>query len=692
MKKLENIKRRRIKLTNDNLYKLVNDDRISAERYFDTHLKEDIVLRYNLLNQSEEYYKNKFPMLSRQCNFGSSDIKDIVEWLMPSLTEVYFGSENIVGVFGRSENDDPKVLEKVMQYQMREQNDSYNIIDQWCRDAVECGLGVVMLDWDRQEKKVKNVYNMDFSEFVSLDPNSPDVVSVETQDDGSYNVTIRETEVIRNQARLRNVKPSEFIYINERNSDGYYMYEAWRRFVPFDDVVRGIKMGVYDRVDIDSIPLNENDSEYANSMNDVFDAMSDYTQNEYRGETLLSLSESTVEGQEGRKFVVLYDHYGWYDVDGDGMLELTHVVTCNGVILKKEIVNYSHSPFFTISFYAKSYQRWKEAVADYLQSTQDLKTALMRQIVINTSQNNNRQFAIDSQSVDGIKDIIEGHQFIRINMTNARGVNDFIKPLPKFELDQSCFPLLEMLNSISEQKTGITKYNQGLDSDSLNKTATGIVKIMAASQQRLRKMARDGAENGIVPLYRHLIVLDKDNLKDEFTFRITDKYYRFTPEDIEGDYDVQINSNIGLQDKQLMVQNLMVILGQILPQLLQMGVASPVGVYNTAKQCVQEMGFNNADKFIGMNEEQLQQQQNLPAILSQSLQALGLAPDIIQAVVQQVMVSLQNPAAQQMVAQQAGAAQMAQMSMQSPAPVNDESDGRIGYKDARNQALSEMMG
>lgn len=692
MIRLDRKKTKKFKISDDSLMRLVSDDRSAAERYFNNHIMEKLILRYNLLHANNEYYDMIFPKLSKQSKFSSTDVKDIVEWLMPSLTEVYFGNDNIVGVFGRSEQDDPSVLEKVLQYQMRNQNNSYQIIDQWCRDAVEGGLGVVMMTWEHIEKEVKNWYSMGYDEYIALPPEAgEDLVKTVPQPDGSYECLVKELEVVKNQVVLKNIRPGEFIYSREQNADGQYMYEAYRRWVPFNEIVKGINDGVYEKVDVSSFSFDDIDTGDGDSLNTVYEAICNYSDSE---DSMNEVFVGDNEGQEARRMVLLFDHYGWYDIDGDGQLEYCHVVTCNGCLLKKEVVANETSPFFTISFYANSYQRWKEAVADYLQCVQDLKTALIRQLIINTSQNNNRQFAIDSQSVQGIDDIIEGRQLIRINMNQNRGINDFIKPMPKYELEPASFQLLEMVSSWAEQKTGITKYNQGLDSDSLNKTATGIVKIMAASQQRLRKMARDGAENGIVPLYRHLIQLDKENLTDEFTFRLTDKYYRFTPDDIKGDFDVQVTSNIGLQDKQLTIQNLMTILAQILPQLMQMGAATPMGMFNTAKQCVQEMGFANPQKYLGIDEEQMAQQTSLPAILEQTLAGLGLPPEITQAAIQNVMLGLQNPnAAMQQIAamQQTAEGQPAAPDKPKKEEFNDESDGRIAYKDARREALSQMM-
>ncbi len=50
--------------------------------------------------------------------------------------------------------------------------------------------------------------------------------------------------------------------------------------------------------------------------------------------------------------------------------------------------------------------------------------------------------------------------------------------------------MLEYMDSIKETRTGVTRYNQGTDADTLNKTARGIQMIQAAGQQRTALIAR----------------------------------------------------------------------------------------------------------------------------------------------------------------------------------------------------------
>ena len=652
----KDIKKTKIKLSDEQLYELVDMDKQEAERYFSTYLAEPIIKRYQMLHSSDEYYSKRFPKLHPKCGMASSDIKDVVEWLMPSFTEVFFGADKIIGIFGRTPDDDPEVLEKVIQYQTQTQNNGYVIMDQWIRDALESGLGVIRLEWEHRERKVINRYLLTAEEFYNMDATDTSMITkAEEQPDGTFIVKVKEIEVTKDQAVMNNVRPGSYIYIPDKNEDDRMVFECERKRVLYDDLLKMAKLGIYEN--IEDIDLEGNLMD-ATSMDAVFDAMRDY-----EGEKPRSTNDytdaSNGENQTARKIVTVYDCWGYYDVNGDGLLEPVHVITCNDKIIFKEVNELERSPFFHISFYANSYQTWKIAVADFLKEVQDLKTALMEQITINTTINNDRSFAVDSSQVKAIDDIESGRKNIRFDLKAGRSIADLMVPMPQYQLPRECFTLLEMVNTLSEQKTGITKYNQGLDSSSLNKTATGISRIMEASQQRMRKMARDGAENGIVPLYKHLIKLDKKFLKEDFTFRLTNQYYEFKPDDINGEFDVQVTSNIGLQDKQLTVQNLMLMFTQILPNLLQLGAASPQGMWETATQIIKEMGFNNPDKYIGVqaNMASMLQAGNmivqmLPQLMMRLGQQLGLNPQQTAVLAQTLAQAIQQQLSQQAQQQQ----------------------------------------
>lgn len=654
----EKVQEQKISISDEDLLDMVMADKQEAERYFSRYISPKIIMRYNLLNNSQEYYAKRFSKLHEQCKFTSSDIKDVVEWLMPSFTEVFFGADKIIGIFGRTRDDDPEVLEKVIKYQMQTQNKGYVVLDQWIRDALESGLGVIRLDWEYREEKVLEEVVMTSEEYLYMPQEMADKVikKVEPLPDGTYLVTKKNTKVTKNQPVIRNVMAGEYIYLPDENENDEMVFECHRHRVIFDDLLKMGKLGIYENLeDFDFLTSFSDDT----SMDTIADAIRNYDGEPRSRDNTSGFDASFRDTQDGRKLVLVYDCFGKYDVNGDGMLESVHVIIANNRIIFKEINEVERSPFFHISFYQQSYQKWKASVADFLQDIQDLKSALMKQIIINTAINNDRTFAIDGTQIDARKDLEAGKKTIRFNLDMNRNIADLMQPVPQYQLPKEAFTLLELAGTWSEQKTGITKYNQGLDAGSLNKTATGISRIMEASQQRMRKMARDGAENGIVPLYEHLIRLDKMYLDQNFVFRLTNDYYEFSPDDIKGDYDVQVTSNIGLQDKQLVIQNLMLMFTQILPNLMQIGAASPQGMWETAQQIIQEMGFTNPDKYIGIEasmagtQNMIQQLvQMLPQLMMQLGQQLGLSPEQAGAIAQTLAQVMQQQAQGQIQQQQ----------------------------------------
>jgi hypothetical protein len=96
----------------------------------------------------------------------------------------------------------------------------------------------------------------------------------------------------------------------------------------------------------------------------------------------------------------------------------------------------------------------------------------------------------------------------------------------------------------------------------------------------------------------------------------------------------------------------MLMFGQILPPLFKIGAASPQGLYETAKQIIEEMGFNNADKFLGVEAGQIatlqgQQQtqalmETLPLLLGKILEAAKMPPEMAAKITQTLMAGLQQ--------------------------------------------------
>ncbi len=207
------------------------------------------------------------------------------------------------------------------------------------------------------------------------------------------------------------------------------------------------------------------------------------------------------------------------DFNNDGILEDMIITVAGDVILRAEPNYMGRHPFFSISPTKDPHRIWvKRSYAELIGELQDMKVALTRQIVQNIALTNDPKMILAEDSIN-ISDYIEGRKVIRKKPGSSMG--DVAMAMPVNQLSPQTFQFLEYLEGQKENRTGITRYNQGLDANSLNKTATGISAILGQSAQRLELVARMFAETGISELFRFMVSLNRKIRRPRNCVRLT---------------------------------------------------------------------------------------------------------------------------------------------------------------------------
>ncbi|MFZ5784095.1 MAG: portal protein [Pseudomonadota bacterium] len=138
---------------------------------------------------------------------------------------------------------------------------------------------------------------------------------------------------------------------------------------------------------------------------------------------------------------------------------------------------------------------------DQTQDLQQLGTVLTRGLLDNLYLvNRPRPVVSDHVNIDSLIDWTPGSP-IRLR-AGARPGDAHVAWLQVPNVTAGALTALEHLATVRENRTGVSRYNQGLDADSLNKTLGGLDRILSASQQRQDLMARVFAETAIRRLYR----------------------------------------------------------------------------------------------------------------------------------------------------------------------------------------------
>ena len=180
--------------------------------------------------------------------------------------------------------------------------------------------------------------------------------------------------------------------------------------------------------------------------------------------------------------------------------------------------------------------------------------------------------------------------------------NQVMQPIQAQPISQQAFPLLEYLDTVREVRTGVTKYNQGLDSDSLNKTATGISAIMNQTQMRAELIARIFAETGVKDLFRKMFELSVKYQDKEKIIQLNNQYIPVMPTEWKNRFNITIQVGLGTGTK----EQQLIILNNILDKQLQafnlqgqreFPMVSLKNIYNTLSKIVENAGLKTVDSY-----------------------------------------------------------------------------------------------
>ena len=555
-----------------------------AENYQDTVILPTVKERYEIYYADKDYYARKLPRLSKVSSLVSTDVTDTIEWALPSLIKVFTGGDEVVTVQGSSEEDDrnAEIMQQLLVYQLQRQNRFFPILYNWMKDALITGMGIIKCYWDRKEDYQLLEQSMNMRAFQELTQQNVEIQSVEGPDMfGIVRVQYLSPYYVKNAPVIENILVSELLYSSDAKSLDEANFVAHKKKVTMSYLREREQQGIYANVD-QIIPKPK-----TGIMND--DQVEQVIGDNYQG--------SSQEADDARAEVTLYECYTKLDWNNDGVLEDMIITIVDDVVLRVEPNYMGRHPFFAISPTKDPHRIWvKRSYAELIGELQDLKVALTRQIVQNIALTNDPKMILAEDAIN-IDDYVKGRAVIRKKANHP--MQDVAMSMPVNQLSPYTYQFLEYIESQKENRTGITRYNQGLDANSLNKTAMGISQIMGASTQRLELIARMFAETGVYELFRFMIGLNQKFIDQNTVIRLTNKELAISPDDLQGNFDLIVNAGISIASKestQLMLQSMLTALMQV--RGAGIPIVTPDNVYNLFKKWIEAAGFKNYADYI----------------------------------------------------------------------------------------------
>lgn len=606
------------------LLSLVKADIADAEAYQQSIIQPTVRERYNIYYADKEYYAHKFPILSKTSSLVSTDVADTIEWALPSLMKVFTGSDEVITVAGVTEEDDQnaEVMQSLLVYQLQRQNKFFPILYNWMKDALITGMGIIKCYWERTEGYTPETAQLNADALKLLTQTGVEITNVEGPDImGDFTVTWNSPYYIKNSPKLENILVSEFLYSPDAKNLEDANFVAHRKKVTMSHLRQKEREGIYANIDMVH-PDNGPVSWITDQVEDVI------------GDHYTPLHNN--QQDKAREEVTIYECYTKIDFNNDGILEDMIITIAGDVILRAEPNYMGRHPFFSISPTKDPHRIWvKRSYAELIGELQDMKVALTRQIVQNIALTNDPKMILAEDSIN-ISDYIEGRKVIRKKPGSNMG--DVAMPMPVNQLSPQTFQFLEYLEGQKENRTGITRYNQGLDANSLNKTATGISAILGQSAQRLELVARMFAETGISELFRFMVSLNQKFVDQDTVIRLTNKQLRISPDDLNGNFDLVVNAGISISTKESTIMTLQTMLTALMQtQAAGIPIVTPQNIYNLFKKWIESAGFKNYNDYVtdpavvqqrAIMDMQLKQQvlSSLPPEALQSYMTFGVLP------------------------------------------------------------------
>ena len=551
----------------------------------------------------------------------SWDVYETIESALPDLIEIFLSGEN-VGEFEPVGAEDEPFAEQAtdyINYILLKQNPGFLIFNTWIKDALLSKIGIVRAYWAECEKVTTKLYKAIDDDQLTMLLDTDDAKVVErTSYDNPEELTLREraraslntlAPEVREQiaaalampvgqvmdVKIETTRKKGRIYIDNVQPENFVITPRAKTMAGADIVG---EMKSMSRSDMREAGYPKRLVDDVQSFGTVIDQDAGIAQvasgeQDYGLVSYVSPDDSTEE-------VLVFDGFIRLDYDGDGIAEWRRVVRGGNCTLLNEEAE--GPDFVVMSPILIPHRLIGMALADSVAPIQDTSTALTRQYIDSLMLANNPRTAVVENQVN-LDDLLNN----RIGGIVRMKVQGAAQPLQTTNVADSALQGIEFMDSRRESRTGITRYNQGLDADSLNKTATGVTKIMSAGDARKKMMARIMAETGVKDLFRLLLRLVTDNQDKPATVRLRNEWVEIDPSPWSPEMDVTIETGQGSGDKSQLVG---VLQGILAVQKEAIAAKAPVAtwknIFNTLSQIVKAAGLKSVDKYF-TNPDEAQQ-------------------------------------------------------------------------------------
>lgn len=530
----------------------------------------------------------------------TSDVQDTVEWILPQLLEIFAATDSIVS-FEPTKQEDVKGAEQATEtcnYVFTKKNDGFLILYTAIKDALLVKNGAVHWRKETKRRKVKTplrgVTEMQLAmaleqggELVNAEPVG------QTQDPMTGAVEVVYDATVEKEEETQEVKVEAF------PPEDLLVKRDWTKPLLQDCpyVARIMRVTLSDLVEMGYTDVTAEDLAGSDDPSESADAefrTSRLSQNgdAYEDDTMVSVEDdSLTEGYLRVEYVLV-------DYDGDGIAERRCIYRLKNRILKNK--EESQVPIATASPILVAHRWDGMSIAETVSDIQQLKTEMTRQMLNSLYLANTPRTKVltnaQGSPVANIDDLLDARPGGILRTQSMDGIQEYVTPF----VGGQTLPILEYVDAMRENRTGVTRYSQGLGADGLEKTNGESARLMNASQMRIKLIARVMAECLVKPIFQGILKLLTEGDMQKIAFRLRNEFVEYDPQEWRDSYDMTVNVGLGTGDKDSQLRHLGAIFqSQMALAQSPFGPAliDPTKIYNTQAKLVENAGFKNVGDF-----------------------------------------------------------------------------------------------
>jgi hypothetical protein len=580
--------------------------------------------------ESTEYYLGNEPESTStlQSEFVSTDVRDTVLFMLPSVMRTFFGTKKVVEFVPKGPEDIALAEQQTdyVNYIVQQKNPGFQVLYSAFKDALVRKTGFVKAFWDDSITASTHEYTgLDPQSYQALvlDPNVEIIEESVTMEQitminevtgeeivqeipAKYDLTIRRLKP-KDQVCIEAVPPEEVLISRHARDLQTASYVAHRMIKSVSDLVA---MG-YDQDEIE---------EYASHSGSALDAEA-FDEIEARNpfDNMIYPDRSDTGGKD----VLYIEHYLYYDFDDDGIDERIRVCTIGDGLHVLNVEQWDDLPIVMFCPDPEPHTAIGSCPADYLKPIQAAKSQIMRDTLDSLGHSIFPRMAVVEGQVN-IDDVLNTDIGQPIRVRAPGMVQPFSVPF----VGKEAFPVLGYLDETKENRTGVSKASAGLNADALqSSTKAAVAATMSGAQGRIELICRHFAEGGMKELFTLVnnLIIKNQNAQD--VFRLNGKFIPVDPRYWDTNKDIIVNVAISKSSDEEKFGILAQLAGKQEQIMQLLGPSNPLvslqQYSNTLSRMIEMAGFKDPESFINtevppMPPQPQQQQPDAAALLAQA--------------------------------------------------------------------------